>query len=399
MGVTAPTRTTVAPVRPVMMWSESLLAYHFGPGHPMDPRRLELTVCLAEELGLLEHLDVRAPRLATDAELELVHDPALLAAVRRAGATGEPQPGFGLGDSDTPVFPGMFDAAARVAGAAAEAAGLLASGRARRAFSPAGGMHHAVASSAAGFCVFNDLAVAIALLRAHGPVVYVDLDVHHGDGVQQIFESDDRVTTISVHQHPRSIFPHTGYPTETGSGAGRGHSVNLALPEDVTDAGWLRGLDAVVEPVLREVRPFALVTQHGCDTHAADPLGGLAISVEAQREAARMLAGLADAHASGRWLAVGGGGYDLTVVPRVWTHVAAVVAGVGLDPATPTPEAWRQRARALTGQPAPETMGDGVTVRWRPFHAGHDPADAVDRAIMATRNAAFPCLGLDPLTA
>ena len=133
MGVTAPTRTTVAPVRPVMMWSESLLAYHFGPGHPMDPRRLELTVCLAEELGLLEHLDVRAPRLATDAELELVHDPALLAAVRRAGATGEPQPGFGLGDSDTPVFPGMFDAAARVAGAAAEAAGLLASGQARRA--------------------------------------------------------------------------------------------------------------------------------------------------------------------------------------------------------------------------------------------------------------------------
>ena len=209
----------------------------------------------------------------------------------------------------------------------------------------------------------------------------------------------DRVTTVSIHQHPGSIYPHTGYPTEIGSGAGRGHSVNLALPEGVTDSGWLRAVDAVVEPVLRELRPFALVTQHGCDTHAADPLGGLHVSIEAQRAAAAMMGALADEHAGGRWLALGGGGYDLAVVPRAWAHVAAVVAGIGLDPATPTPPGWRAHFLRVVGREAPSAMGDGVTAAFRPFHAGHDPADAVDRAIMAARNAAFPCLGLDPLTA
>ncbi len=388
------------PVRPVLMWSEQLLAYDFGPGHPMDPVRLDLTIRLLGELGLLERFDVVAPHLASDADLALVHDPAYLAAVREASRSGLTAASFGLGDADTPVFAGMHEAAARIAGAALEGARLLAGGSARRVLSPAGGMHHAMPSAASGFCVHNDAALALAVLAEQGPVVYVDLDVHHGDGVQRAFEADGRVTTISIHQHPGSIYPHSGYPGEIGTGPGRGHSVNLALPEGVTDSGWLRAIEAVVEPVVREVRPFALVTQHGCDTHADDPLGGLRISIEAQAEAARMLADLAEEHAGGRWLALGGGGYDVVgVVPRVWAHVAAVVAGVTLDPALPTPPAWRRHVRDITGREAPLAMGDGVEVRYRPFAAGHDPADDVDRAIMATRNAAFPCLGLDPLTA
>lgn len=386
-------------MRPVLLWSDELLRYDFGPGHPMDPLRLDLTRRLLESFELTERFDVVAPPLATDAELALVHDPAYIAVVREAERTGRAAAGWGLGDADTPLFPHIHTAAARIAGAALAGARLILAGSAARAFSVAGGMHHAMPAAAAGFCVYNDVAVAIAAVRGAGPVVYVDLDVHHGDGVQRAFEDDSGVTTISLHQHPRSLYPHTGYPGEIGSGRGTGHAVNVALPEDVTDAQWLRALEAIVAPVLREVRPVLLVTQHGCDTHAADPLGGLGISIEAQREAAIILRGLAEEWCGGRWLAVGGGGYDVGVVPLVWTHVAAVIADADLDPATPTPQPWRDHLHHITGRDAPATLGDGVRPAWKAFHGGHDPADAVDRAILATRLAAFPALGIDPLTA
>jgi len=387
-------------VRPVLMWSEDLLGYDFGPGHPMDPLRLELTERLIEDLDVAGHFRVVAPRLATDEELALVHDPEYIRIVREAGRTGRAPASSGLGDADTPIFPGIHAAAARIAGAAVQAAGMIIAGETVRAFSFAGGMHHAMPGAAAGFCVYNDAAVAIASVRAAGPIVYVDLDVHHGDGVQRAFLDDPWVTTVSLHQHPRSLYPHTGYPGEIGGGTGLGHCVNVALPEDVTDAEWLRAIDAVVTPVVREVRPAMLVTQHGCDTHIDDPIGGLRISIEAQREAALLMRALADTHCGGRWLALGGGGYDVAgAVPRVWAHVAAVVAGVEVDPAAPTPQRWRDHVLRVTGRAAPVTMGDGVPVAWKPFHAGHNPASAIDRAIMATRTAAFPSLGLDPLTA
>lgn len=386
-------------MRPVLPWSEEFLRYDFGPGHPMDPVRLDLTRHLLDDLGLTGRFDVVAPPAATDAELALVHGPAYIRAVRAAERTGHAEAGWGLGDADNPVFPLIHTAAARIAGATLDAVRRVVDGRAPRAFVVAGGLHHAMPAAAAGFCVYNDVAVALAAVRASGPLLYVDLDVHHGDGVQRAFFDDPAVTTVSLHQHPRSLYPHTGYPAEVGRGGGSGHALNLALPEDVTDAQWLRALEAIVAPVVAELRPRLLLSQHGCDTHRDDPLGGLAISIEAQREAAILLRGLADEHCGGRWVAVGGGGYDLLTVPRVWTHVAAVVADADVDPTTPTPERWRAHVRRVTGGAAPETMGDGVTATFSPFHRGHNPADAVDRAIMATRSAAFPSLGLDPLTA
>ncbi len=387
-------------MRPVLLWSDELLRYDFGPAHPMNPLRLELTRSLLDCLDLTGRFDVLVPPVATDDELALVHDRAYIAVVREAERTGHAPPGWGLGDADNPVFPLIHTAAARIAGGSLLAARLIVEGRARRAFSFAGGMHHAMPAAAAGFCVYNDVAIALAAVRPLGPVVYVDLDVHHGDGVQRAFESDPAVTTISLHQHPRSLYPHTGYPAEIGGGGGAGHAMNVALPEDVTDGQWLRALEAIAAPVLRELEPVLLVTQHGCDTHRADPLGGLGISIEAQREAARLLRGLAEEHCGGRWLAVGGGGYDVVeTVPRVWAHVAAVVADADLDPAAAAPAAWRDHVRRVTGREAPATLGDGVSVTWKPFHLGRNPADAVDRAIMATRSAAFPALGLDPSTA
>ena len=385
-----------------MVWAEELLGYDFGPGHPMDPRRLALTRSLVQALGV--PLAVIPPVLPTREELERIHEPAYLDALARAGRDGAVDPARGLGATDergdTPVFPGIDRAAALAVGSTLAAVRAVTRGEAESAFSPVGGLHHAMPGAAAGFCVLNDAAVAIAdhLAAGGGDVLYVDVDAHHGDGVEACFRDSPRVTTISLHQHPRSLFPHTGYPAEVGSGEGRGHSLNLALPEEVDDGGWLRALEAVLLPVARELRPSLIVSQHGADTHGRDPLADLAISVEAQHAAALVIRDTARQYAGGRWVALGGGGYDVAdVVPRAWAAVAGAVAGIDLDLATPLPEQWREEASVVGGAGVPRALGDGVDVAWRSFERGHDPADPVDRAILATRHAAFPLLGLDPV--
>ncbi|HEX5740866.1 MAG TPA: acetoin utilization protein AcuC, partial [Pilimelia sp.] len=203
----------------VVVTDPALAAYDFGPGHPLDPVRVELATALAHDLGLLTRPGVRlaSAREATDAELGLVHPPAYLAAVRAAGADPR-RTGHGLGTADNPVFPGMHAAAARVVGATLVAAEAVAGGRATRAVNLAGGLHHAMPDRASGFCVYNDVAVAVAAMRAAGVgrIAYVDLDVHHGDGVQAAFYDDPRVLTVSVHQTPLTLFPGTGFPEETG---------------------------------------------------------------------------------------------------------------------------------------------------------------------------------------
>jgi acetoin utilization protein AcuC len=251
--------------------------------------------------------------------------------------------------------------------------------------------------AASGFCVYNDPAIAIRWLLAAGVerVAYVDIDVHHGDGVQAAFYDDPRVLTISLHEHPATLFPGTGLPTETGTGDGDGYAVNVALPAGTGDAAWLRAFDAVVPPLLRAFKPTVLVSQHGCDSHQLDPLAHLELSVDAQRLAQVMLHDLAHELCDGRWLATGGGGYALVqVVPRTWTHLLAVAAGVPVDPASQTPAEWRELARSLTGETAPESMTDGAPARYVPFSSGVDPGDPVDRAIMRTRTAVFASHGL-----
>jgi acetoin utilization protein AcuC len=175
-------------------------------------------------------------------------------------------------------------------------------------------------------------------------------------------------------------------------------AVNVALPAGTGDAGWLRAFDAVVPPLLRAFRPQVLLTQHGCDTHRLDPLAHLELTVDAQRTAQAMLHKLAHETAAGRWVGTGGGGYELVqVVPRTWAHLLAEAAGEPVDPATATPASWRALARQRTGEEPPPVMSDGAAASFTPFSAGYDPADAVDRAIMATRSAAFPQHGMDPL--
>jgi len=378
-------------------WDERLARYDFGPEHPLAPVRVELTMALAREFGVLSQpgVTVEAPEPAADPLLELVHDREYIAAVK----VGAADYAYGLGTPDNPVFSGMHDASALVAGATVAAAGAMWAGRAEHAVSVAGGLHHAMRALASGFCVYNDPAIAIAWLLGQGAerIAYVDVDVHHGDGVQAAFYDDPRVLTISLHEHPMTLFPGTGLPSDTGGPGAEGSAVNVALPAGTGDRGWLRAFDAVVPPLLRAFRPQLLVSQHGCDTHRLDPLAHLEVSVDAQRTAHAAVHRLAHETAGGRWLLTGGGGYELVqVVPRTWTHLLAEAAGRPLDPGLATPGVWREYVRKRTDARAPERMTDGEPASFAPFATGYDPADAVDRAIMATRNAVFPLHGLVP---
>jgi acetoin utilization protein AcuC len=384
-----------------VVWDDGLTRYDFGPEHPFNPVRIRLTMELAGSLGVLAAPAVTmvVPSPATDGELETVHDGEYIEAVRHAGHALTPDLSFGLGTPDDPVFEGMHEAAALGVGATLAAARSIWSGGATHAVNIAGGHHHAMRRTASGFCVYNDLAVAIKWLLAAGAerVAYVDVDVHHGDGVQAAFYDDPRVLTISLHEHPITLFPGTGLPSEAGTGDGTGYAVNVALPAGTGDAGWLRAFDAVVPPLLRAFKPTVLVSQHGCDSHRLDPLAHLELSVDAQRRTQVMLHDLAHELCAGRWLSTGGGGYALVqVVPRTWTHLLAIVAGEPIHPAIATPAQWRELARSLTGETAPLTMTDGASASYLSFASGMDPGDPVDRAIMRTRGAVFAAHGLAP---
>jgi acetoin utilization protein AcuC len=389
----------------LVVWDDVFSAYDFGPSHPLRPLRLELTMSLARQTGVLDRVDVRAPRSAGDDVLELVHDPLYIGAVRAAPADLRGRfERWGLGTGDNPVFPRMHEAASLVTGASVDAARAVWEGTHEHAVNISGGLHHAMRDRASGFCVYDDPAVAIAWLLAAGVqrVAYVDVDVHHGDGVQAAFYGDPRVLTISLHETGMTLFPGTGFADETGDGDARGTSVNVALPAGTGDAGWLRAFHATVPPLLRAFVPQVLVSQHGCDTHALDPLAHLLMSVDGQRVAYRAVHELAHELCEGRWVALGGGGYEpVQVVPRAWTHLLAEAAGTAVDGATPT--AWRDEAQERGGEAAPTTLLDGAAPTWTPW----EPADplgtggdrlsrAVDEAIRETREAVFPAYGLDP---
>ncbi|AZM54716.1 acetoin utilization protein AcuC [Streptomyces sp. WAC 01529] len=386
--------------RAQLMWDEAVTGYDFGPGHPMDPVRLGLTRSLVGAFGLDRELDVVAAKRAGDSTLRLVHREDYVAAVKAASADPASARGeYGLGTEDDPAFAGMHEVSALIAGQSVGAAEAVWRGEALHAVNFAGGLHHAMPGGASGFCIYNDAALAIARLLEVGAerVAYVDVDVHHGDGVQAAFWDDPRVLTISLHEHPRTLFPQTGWPEETGgAGLAEGSAANVALPAGTGDAGWVRAFHAVVPELLAEFRPQVLVTQHGADTHFEDPLAHLAVSLDAQRAVQVACHELAHEYAEGRWVALGGGGYAVVdVVPRSWTHLVAIAAGRPVEPEAPVPEEWRQEVFARTRQLAPGRMTDGRwPVGWQEWEAGYDPADRLDQAVLAARRATFPLRGL-----
>ncbi|NED94568.1 acetoin utilization protein AcuC [Phytoactinopolyspora alkaliphila] len=368
----------------------------------MDPVRLALTMRLARELGVLDLPGVRVetPVVADDELLSTVHAPDYIQAVRAAGTDPRRTDlSYGLGTDDVPCFRGMHEVSAQIVGGTVSAARAVWTGSSTHGVNITGGLHHAMRGAASGFCVYNDVAAGIQAVLDAGAerVAYVDTDVHHGDGVQAIFYDDPRVLTVSLHESPRTLFPGTGFPDETGGPGAEGTAVNIALPPGTGDAGWLRAFAAVVPPVLRAWKPQMLVSQHGCDSHFDDPLAHLTLTVDGQRAAILAVGELAAQLCDGRWLATGGGGYSLVdVVPRTWSHLLAIAAGAPIDPQTPVPARWREFASTLDLGLPPVRMSDGASATFPAWEDGYDPADRLDQSVMSTRSAVFPLHGLDP---
>ncbi len=349
-----------------------LAQFDFGPDHPLRPVRHELLVSLLEASGVLklDSEEVLSQQPATREELLLVHTPDYVSAVERLsrddgaidGFTGErtvdpERYGFGMGDN--PSFPGMHEVCARLAGGTLAAARAVMEGRVRHAFNPTGGLHHALRDRASGFCIYNDTAVAIAALlqEYEARVLYVDFDAHHGDGVQWAFYDEPRVMTASIHETGRYLFPGTGDVLELGQGAGRGFAVNLPMDAFTEDDSWLEAINAMIPSLVETFRPDIIFSQHGCDPHTFDPLTHLATTTQIAAAQAKLIHTLAHEHCQGRWVALGGGGYDIyRVVPRAWSLVWSELSGRPLP--EKIPETWLDRWQPECPDPLPRKFLD-----------------------------------------
>ena len=315
--------------RAAFIYGDALSRHELRRGHPMRPVRLQYTYDLLEAYGAFDQSTslLVPPRPATEEELRWLHSPEYVAAVRSfgLGLSGYDPQRFNLSaQGDNPIYRGMFDAASLSTGASIVAAELVASREVDVAFNISGGLHHAAADHASGFCVFNDPAVAISYLLQRGlRVAYLDIDAHHGDGVQEFFFADDRVLTISIHESGQFLFPGTGFVSEIGSGTGVGYSVNLPLYPYTDDETYLSAFHDVVPPLLKAFAPDVLVTQLGIDTYHSDPLTHLQMTTRGYVEAVREMARLGIP-----WLALGGGGYNLSAVARSWTLAYGVMLDV-----------------------------------------------------------------------
>lgn len=325
---------------PMLVFGPRSTTYDFGPEHPLTPRRFGPGISLLESLGAVPSL---APEPASDDELEWIHEPDYIETVKELSRNPLGPFRAGIGPGDTPAFTGMHEASAAVAGGSLRAMEAILRGEVQHALHPGGGLHHAMPARASGFCVYDDPALAIARARRDGlRVMYIDLDVHHGDGVQAIHWSDPGVLTVSIHETGRSLFPGTGFPDELGGGAAIGTKVNLPLDAGTGERGWLAALELVLPALADRFLPEVIVSQHGADAHAFDPLAHLRITTTAMGAAARLVDGLAHRHADGRWLSTGGGGYDVyRVVPRTWSHVW--LAATHQEAPKDLPAAWRDR--------------------------------------------------------
>ena len=379
----------------MLVFGPRSLEYDFGPTHPLSPRRfgpgIELLRAVGAEPGL-------APEPASDEELGWLHSADYIATIRRissaasslvasgaadrraAGLLSAPEAGIGPGDD--PAFPGMHEAAATVAGGSIRAIEAILRGDVEHAFQPGGGLHHAMAARASGFCIYNDVALAIARARRDGlRVLYLDFDVHHGDGVQALHYSDPGVMTISFHESGRSLFPGTGFVDELGEGTAAGTSINVPLEPYAGPDAWLAAVEAVVPVVAAAFGPDIVVSQHGSDGHVWDPLAHLSLTTTVQGEAARIVDRITHLYSKGRWLATGGGGYAVyRVVPRVWALTR--LAGAHRETPPALPEVWREKwaggAERWHEAPLPHTFDDA---------AGLPSADSISESASARATA------------
>ena len=375
-------------MKTALIHSEAWTRFDYGPHHPLRMERLGLTWRLMQAYGLttLPGATVRASEAVPESALAVYHGTEYLQALKAANGGQAPKAAerFGLGPGDNPVFPGLWDAARLCAAGSLLAADLVASGEADRAFHFAGGLHHAMPSRASGFCYVNDAVLAILRLRERGlRVLYIDIDAHHGDGVQHAFYGDPTVLTISTHERGDYLFPGTGFVEEAGTGAGVGYSVNLPLEPYTDSSVYLPAFEQVVPPLFEAFRPDAVVAQLGIDSHLTDPLTHLAFDIQGFARAVARITEL-----SPRLVCLGGGGYDLQNVARGWTAAWAVLNGIELPAALPpsfAEDARRYEFRSNSLWDPAERL---------PEHRHLRAQEYVARQIEAIRRTIFPLHGL-----
>jgi len=352
--------------RAALVYDELMAEYRFGPGHPLLPERFVLAVQLMDAWGLLGEGERRArvlcPDSASEADLLRIHSAEYVAVVKNEYSSVAVQESHGLGSGDTPRFPHMHQSAARIAGGTIRALDGVLAGEFDRGFNPAGGLHHAHRDRAAGFCVYNDCAVAMARAIALNPglrLAYVDIDAHHGDGVQESFYDRDDVITISLHESGQFLYPGTGASNDIGEGRGRGYAINVPLPPYSGPDEYHLAFDRVVEPALRVFQPDVIVAQLGADAYRTDPLTHLNMTVAGHASLSKRLVAASGALCEGRIVATGGGGYEaFSATPRMWA--CALAALLEADPPAELPADWlvlSARSAAQHGVSLPAIAG------------------------------------------
>ncbi|MHA1913894.1 MAG: acetoin utilization protein AcuC [Promethearchaeota archaeon] len=331
-----------------LIYTEEYLKYNFGKNHPFRNLRLKLTYSLMEKLNLLESkiLEIMEPRTATRKELEKAHSPKYIDAVNRLSENPQDKTIspyiYGLGPGDNPIFKGMYSAAALIAGGSITASDVVWNEEDFKVvFNPAGGLHHAIREKASGFCIFNDIAVAIhhlKTLKEDIKIAYVDIDCHHGDGVQWLFYDDPNVLTVSYHQDGKYLFPGTGSVSETGEGEGNGYSINFPLIPGTNNKMFLKLFRKTAPKILEAYQPDILITQLGVDTYFDDPQTQMGLSLSVYRDIAQTMKMSAREYCQNKWVALGGGGYLMSVVPRAWSIFLAKMLEIELT--NDLPDSW-----------------------------------------------------------
>ncbi len=326
--------------RAAFIYDDLMSRHVLRPNHVMKPDRLRYTFELLESYGVVSAISAIQPRGATEDELKTFHDLEYIQAVRAlsAGFSSVKADEYGFNAyGDNPIYAGMYEASLLSTGASVLGAELLLQDKADVAFNISGGLHHAMKDKASGFCIFNDPVIAINAMLARGNrVAYVDIDCHHGDGVQAAYYDMDRVLTISTHESGRWLFPGTGNVDEIGTGKGRGYSLNVPLAPGSDDEVFQWAFNETVLPAIEKFRPDFIVTQLGIDTHYLDPITHLALTSQGFAKCVETFSKLPY-----KWLALGGGGYDLSAVARSWTLAYSIMAEKKL--ANDVPQAYQAK--------------------------------------------------------
>ena len=380
-----------------LVHDSTLETYGFGEGHPFNPLRLRMTLELCEAAGLLKDHEFVVSEPADERDLLTVHSLTYVRLVQQAGKGLVDPAGlldYGIGTDDNPVVPNVHEACSHVVGAVLKACRMVMNGEADHAMCISGGLHHALRSRASGFCFYNDAGIAIARLKEEHPgirIAYVDTDAHHGDGVQWMFYDDPQVLTVSMHESGKYLFPGTGGVRERGRRAGTGYSVNVPLEPFTDDGSWISCFDAVVPEVLRAFAPDIILSQNGCDGHKLDPLTHLSATTRLYEHVPNRVHDLAHELCGGRWVATGGGGYDIwRVVPRAWTALWAAVSEQELP--DEMPEDWLAKWGEQCPIKLPSLMRDDP-LDYPPIERAQQISDANSRTVEKILEQNLPLIG------